>query len=219
MREILDRELNQLTEQTIRMISLVREMTEKSTRALREQDPSLAQEVIAQDAQVDAMELEIESKTITLIARQGLVASDLRFAFTIIKTLTDLERAGDYADHVAEDVIVLAKEPPLKNYVTLPEMGRRLSFMLDLISKAFAERDIEAAKEVFRQDDEVDVLYEEVSRELLTYMMEDPRTITKALTLGRVARSYERLGDHLENISERIIYWLTGKMTKNPEDV
>lgn len=219
MREILDRELNQLTEQTIRMISLVREMTEKSAKALSEQDPSLAQEVIAQDAQVDAMELEIESKTITLIARQGLVASDLRFAFTIIKSLTDLERAADYAAHVAEDVIVLAKEPPLKNYVTLPEMGRRLSLMLDLISKAFAERDIEAAKEVFRQDEEVDALYEEVSRELLIYMMEDPRTITKAFTLGRVARSYERLGDHLENISERIIYWLTGKMTKKPEDV
>lgn len=219
MREILDRELNQLTEQTIRMISLVREMTEKSAKALSEQDPSLAQEVIAQDAQVDAMELEIESKTITLIARQGLVASDLRFAFTIIKSLTDLERAADYAAHVAEDVIVLAKEPPLKNYVTLPEMGRRLSLMLDLISKAFAERDIEAAKEVFRRDDEVDALYEEVSRELLTYMMEDPRTIAKALTLGRVARSYERLGDHLENISERIIYWFTGKMTKKPEDV
>lgn len=219
MREILDRELNQLTEQTIRMISLVREMTDKSAKALGEQDPQLAQEVIAQDAQVDAMELEIESKTITLIARQGLVASDLRFAFTIIKTLTDLERAADYAAHVAEDVMVLAKEPPLKNYVTLPEMGRRLSLMLDLISKAFAERDIEAAKEVFQRDDEVDALYEEVSRELLTYMMEDPRTITKALTLGRVARSYERLGDHLENISERIIYWITGKMTKKPEDV
>jgi len=219
MREILDRELNQLTEQTIRMISLVREMVEKSARALSEQDPQLAQEIIAQDAQVDAMELDIESNTIAIMARQGLVASDLRFAFTIIKALTDLERAADYAAHVAEDVIVLAKEPPLKNYVTLPDMGRRLAQMLDLVSKAIAERDIEAAKEIFRRDDEIDALYEEVSRELLTYMMEDPRTITKALTLGRVARSYERLGDHFENISERIIYWLTGKMEKKPEDV
>ncbi|MGK0618758.1 phosphate signaling complex protein PhoU [Meiothermus cerbereus] len=219
MREILDRELNQLTEQTIRMISLVREMVEKSARALSEQDPQLAQEIIAQDAQVDAMELDIESKTIAIMARQGLVASDLRFAFTIIKALTDLERAADNAAHVAEDVIVLAKEPPLKNYITLPDMGRRLAQMLDLVSKAIAERDIEAAKEIFRRDDEIDALYEEVSRELLTYMMEDPRTITKALTLGRVARSYERLGDHLENISERIIYWLTGKMEKKPEDV
>jgi phosphate transport system protein len=219
MREVLDRELNQLTEETIRMISLVREMVEKSARALGAQDPQLAQEVIAQDAQVDAMELDIESKTIAIMARQALVASDLRFAFTIIKALTDLERAGDYAAHVAEDVVILAKEPPLKNYVTLPDMGRRLTHMLDLVSKAIAERDLEAAREVFQRDDEINALYEEVSRELLTYMMEDPRTITKALTLGRVARSYERLGDHLENISERIIYWLTGKMEKKPEDV
>lgn len=219
MRETLDRELNHLTEQTIRMISLVREMVDKSAKALGEQDPRLAQEIIAQDAEVDALELEIEAQTITLMARQGLVASDLRFAFTIIKALTDLERAADYAAHVAEDVIVLAKEPPLKNYITLPDMGRRLTLMLDLVSKAIAERDIEAAKEIFRRDDEIDGLYEEVSRELLTYMMEDPRTITKALTLGRVARSYERLGDHLENISERILYWLTGKMEKKPEDI
>jgi len=219
MREVLDRELNQLTEETIRMISLVREMVEKSARALGAQDPQLAQEVIAQDAQVDAMELDIESKTIAIMARQALVASDLRFAFTIIKALTDLERAGDYAAHVAEDVVILAKEPPLKNYVTLPDMGRRLTHMLDLVSKAIAERDLEAAREVFQRDDEINALYEEVLRELLTYMMEDPRTITKALTLGRVARSYERLGDHLENISERIIYWLTGKMEKKPEDV
>lgn len=219
MRETLDRELNHLTEQTIRMISLVREMVEKSAKALGEQDPRLALEIIAQDALVDALELEIEAKTITLMARQGLVASDLRFAFTIIKALTDLERAADYAAHVAEDVIVLAKEPPLKNYITLPDMGRRLTLMLDLVSKAIAERDIEAAKQIFHRDDEIDGLYEEVSRELLTYMMEDPRTITKALTLGRIARSYERLGDHLENISERILYWLTGKMEKKPEDV
>ncbi|WP_027883047.1 phosphate signaling complex protein PhoU [Meiothermus rufus] len=219
MREGLDRELNRITEETIRMISLVREMVEKSSKALAEQDPRLAQEVIAQDDQVDQMELQIEAEVITLMARQALVASDLRFTFTIIKALTDLERAGDYAAHVAEDVLLLAKEPPLKNYITLPDMGRRLAGMLDLIAKAIAERDLEAAKEVFRRDDEIDGLYEEVSRELLTYMMEDPRTITKALTLGRVARSYERLGDHLENISERIIYWLTGKMEKKPEDV
>jgi len=219
MREGLDRELNRITEQTIRMISMVREMVDKSSKALGEQDPQVAQDVIAQDSQVDALELQIEADVITIMARQGLVASDLRFTFTVIKALTDLERAGDYAAHVAEDVILLSRESPLKNYISLPDMGRRLTLMLDLVSKAIAERDIEAAKEVFRRDDEIDGLYEEVSRELLTYMMEDPRTISKALTLGRVARSYERLGDHLENVSERIIYWLTGKMEKKPEDV
>ena len=219
MREGLDRELGKITEETIRMISVVREMVDKSAKALTDQDPRLAQEVIAQDAVVDALELAIEADVVTLMARQALVASDLRFSFTIIKALTDLERAADYAAHVAEDVIVLAKEPPLKNYITLPDMGRRLTVMLDLVSKAIAERDLAAAKEVIKRDDEVDGLYEEVTRELLTYMMEDPRTISKALTLMRVARSYERLGDHLENICERIAYWLTGKMEKKPEDV
>jgi phosphate transport system protein len=219
MRETLDRELNHLAEETIRMISVVRDMVEKSTRALSEQDARLAQEVIAQDREVDLLEASIESSAVTLMARQQLVASDLRFSFTIIKGLTDLERAGDYAAHVAEDALILAKEPPLKNYITLPDMGRRLTLMLDLLSKALAEKDLAAAKEILKRDDEIDGLYEEVSRELLTYMMEDPRTISKALTLMRVARSYERLGDHLENVSERIGYWLTGKMQKKPEDV
>ncbi len=219
MRETLDRELNHLTEETIRMISMVREMVDNSVKALADQDPRVAQQIISQDKDVDALELKIESEAVTLMARQQPVASDLRFIFTVIKGLTDLERAGDYAAHIAEDVIVLAQEPPLKNYITLPDMGRRLTTMLDLVSKALAERDQEAAKEVLRRDDEVDGLYEEVTRELLTYMLEDPRTISKALTLMRVARSYERLGDHLENISERILYWLTGKMEKKPEDV
>lgn len=218
-RQGLDRELSRITEETIRMISVAREMVVKSAKALAEQDPQLAQEVIRQDRQVDQLELSIEADVVTVMARQALVASDLRFTFTIIKALTDLERAADYAAHVAEDVIVLAKEPPLKNYITLPDMGRRLAEMLDLVSKAVAERDLEAAREVLKRDDEVDGLYEEVTRELLTYMMEDPRTISKALTLMRVARSYERLGDHLENISERIVYWLTGRMEKKPEDV
>ena len=214
MRETLDRELGHLTQETIRMISVVREMVDHSAKALAEQNPSLAQ-----DKEVDALELKIEAEAIGLMARQQPVASDLRFIFTVIKALTDLERAGDYAAHIAEDVMVLAKEPPLKNYITLPDMGRRLTDMLDLVSKALAERDQEAAQEVLRRDDEIDGLYEEVTRELLTYMLEDPRTISKALTLMRVARSYERLGDHLENISERILYWLTGKMEKKPEDV
>lgn len=121
--------------------------------------------------------------------------------------------------HVAEDALLLAQEPPLKRYVTLPEMGRRLTEMMDALAKAVAERDAALARRVLEMDDQVDGLYEEVTRELITYMMEDPRTITKALTLMRVARSYERLGDHLENIAERVIYWLTGEVYKAPEDV
>ncbi|GAA6756464.1 phosphate signaling complex protein PhoU [Thermus thalpophilus] len=219
MREALDRALNQLLEETLRMLSLVREMTQEATEALVQQDAARAQEVIAKDKEVDALELKIENQAIAVIARHQPVATDLRLIFTVIKALTDLERAGDYAMHVAEDTLLLSKEPPLKRYVTLPEMGRRLLEMTDTLGRSVAERDAALARKVLELDDQVDGLYEEVTRELITYMMEDPRTITKALTLMRVARSYERLGDHLENVAERVIYWLTGEVYKAPEDV
>ncbi|MER3426172.1 MAG: phosphate transport system regulatory protein PhoU [Thermoleophilia bacterium] len=219
MREILDKELNALVEEALRMLSLVREMTQEATEALVEGNAEKARGVILKDKEVDALELKVENQAIALIARHQPVASDLRLVFTVIKALTDLERAGDYAMHVAEDALLLAQEPPLKRYVTLPQMGKRLLEMMDLLAKAVAERNAALAREVLRMDDQVDGLYEEVTRELLTYMMEDPRTISKALTLMRVARSYERLGDHLENVAERVIYWLTGEMEKKPEDV
>lgn len=200
MREVLDKALNELVGETLRMLSLVREMTQKATEALVEGNRVKAEEVIAKDQEVDALELKIENQAVAVIARHQPVASDLRLIFTIIKALTDLERAGDYAMHVAEDALLLAQEPPLKRYVTLPEMGKRLLEMMDTLGKAVAERDPGLARKVVEMDDQVDGLYEEVTRELITYMLEDPRTITKALTLMRVARSYERLGDHLENV-------------------
>ncbi|MDW8356317.1 phosphate signaling complex protein PhoU [Thermus sp.] len=219
MREALDRALNQLLEETLRMLSLVREMTQEATEALVEGSEAKAEAVIAKDREVDALELKVENEAIAFIARHQPVASDLRLIFTVIKALTDLERAGDYAMHVAEDALFLTKEPPLKRYVTLPEMGRKLLEMMDTLAKAAAERDVALARKVVELDDQVDGLYEEITRELITYMMEDARTITKALTLMRVARSYERLGDHLENIAERVIYWLTGEVYKTPEDI
>ncbi|MGQ9692432.1 MAG: phosphate signaling complex protein PhoU [Thermaceae bacterium] len=219
MREILDEELNALVEGALRMLSLVREMTKGATEALVEGNAEKAREAILKDGEVDALELKIENQAITLIARHQPVASDLRLVFTVIKALTDLERAGDYAMHIAEDALLLAQEPPMKKYSILSSMGQRLLEMIDLLAKAVAERKVELAREVTRMDDQVDGLYEEVTRELLTYMMEDPRLISKALTLLRIARSYERLGDHLENIAERTIYWLTGEMEKGPEDV
>jgi phosphate transport system protein len=219
MREALDKALNELVEESLRMLSLVRQMTQEATEALVEANGAKAERVIATDKEVDALELKIENQAITLIARHQPVASDLRLIFTVIKALTDLERAGDYAMHVAEDALLLSKEPPLKRYVTLPEMGKKLLEMMDVLAKAVAERDASLARRVLELDDQVDGLYEEITRELITYMMEDARTLTKALTLMRVARSYERLGDHLENVAERVIYWLTGEVYKAPEDV
>ncbi len=217
-REVLERDLNRITEETLRMISMVREMLREATEALVEADVAKAQRVVEHDREVDALELRIENEALTVIARHQPVATDLRFIATVLKALTDLERVGDYAAHVAEDAMLLAREAPLKRYVLLPEMAKRLDQMLDALAKAFAEADGAAAQAVLRLDDEVDDLFEQITRELLTYMMEDPRTISKALTLMRVARSYERLGDHLENVAERVLFWLTGRMEKHPED-
>ncbi|MER3602912.1 MAG: phosphate transport system regulatory protein PhoU, partial [Thermus sp.] len=140
MREILDKELNALVEEALRMLSLVREMTQEATEALLEGNAEKARGVILKDKEVDALELKVENQAIALIARHQPVASDLRLVFTVIKALTDLERAGDYAMHVAEDALLLAQEPPLKRYVTLPQMGKRLLEMMDLLAKAVAER-------------------------------------------------------------------------------
>ncbi len=211
MREALDRELTKITELFLEMAGRVREMLEGATEALVKGDAARAEAVIREDEEVDRLEYRIEDEVIATIARHQPVASDLRFLVTILKAVTDLERAGDYAAHVAEDALILAKEPPLKRYVLLPQMARRLLEMLDLVAKSIAEKDAGAATEVLKLDDEVDDLYEQLTRELITYMLEDPRTIGKALTLLRVARSYERFGDHLENIAERVVYWVTGQ--------
>ncbi len=212
MREALEKEIQAVTGRFLEMVAAVREMTAEATEALVKGDAELAQKVIKKDREVDELELAIEDEVIAAIARHQPVASDLRFFVTILKAVTDLERAGDYAAHVAEDVLILAQEPPLKKYVLLPQVGERLLAMLDLVAKAVAERDLEAARRVLELDEDIDDMYEQLTRELLTYMLEDPRTLSKALTLLRVARSYERLGDHLENIAERVFYWLTGKL-------
>ena len=212
MREALEKEIQAVTGRFLEMVAAVREMTAEATEALVKGDAELAQKVIKKDREVDELELAIEDEVIAAIARHQPVASDLRFFVTILKAITDLERAGDYAAHVAEDVLILAQEPPLKKYVLLPQVGERLLAMLDLVAKAVAERDLEAARRVLELDEDIDDMYEQLTRELLTYMLEDPRTLSKALTLLRVARSYERLGDHLENIAERVFYWLTGKL-------
>ncbi len=212
MREALERDLTRITERFLEMVSLVREQLQLATAGLVEQDVARAEEVVRLDEKVDALDLEIENEVLAAIARHQPVAGDLRFLATVLKALTNLERAGDYAAHVAEDALALAGEPPLKKYIVLGEMAERIETMFNLLAKAIAERDLSAAERVLKIDDDVDDLYEQIVRELLTYMLEDPRTLSKALTLMRVARSYERLGDHLENIAERVFFWLTGRL-------
>ena len=148
--------------------------------------------------------------TTKAIALHQPVARDLRLVALILKSLSDVERMGDYVVHVAEDGAELAQAPALKKYVNLARMLERLGEMSQNLRTSLADRDVTRAEATIGMDDEVDELYEQIQRELVTYMLEDPRNISKALMLMRVGRSLERVGDHMENVAERVRYWVTG---------
>ena len=195
------------------MLDVVGHMLGKSRAALIDREVSALDEARALDKEVDAMESRIEGECLRLIARHQPVARDLRLIALILKSLTDIERMGDYAVHVAEDGVELAGEAALKKYINLGRMLERLSEMITVLKRAITERDVNVALATIEMDDEVDDLYEQIQRELVTYMLEDPRTIGKAMTLMRVGRSLERIGDHIENVAERVNYWVTGQRT------
>ncbi|MBI3961852.1 MAG: phosphate signaling complex protein PhoU [Deinococcus sp.] len=211
MRDTFQRELTTLSSGVVRMASQVKEMTYLAVEALRNQDIALADQVIHLDQAVDKSEAELEEQCLKLLALQQPVAKDLRFVGAVLKMLTDLERAGDQAAHVAEAAVVLAKEPLLRPYTDIVHVRDVLVKMADAAVTAFLEQKLDAAREVYRLDDIVDDIYHQAQRGLLTYMLEDPRTIGRAIVIMNLLRALERLGDHLENIAERIEYLITGR--------
>lgn len=211
MRDSFEAQLQQVVTGTLTMLAKVRVMLTQAQDVLVDRQTDLLSVVTAADREIDQLETQIEEQCLRLIALQSPVARDLRLVGTFMKNLSDIERMGDYAVHVAEDGALLAQEPPLKKYVNLAQMISRLDQMLELIQKAIQNRDISISQQVLEMDNEVDELYEQTQRELVTYMIEDPRTITKAMTLMRVGRSLERFGDHIENIAERLEFWVTGQ--------
>ncbi len=210
-RSPLSEDIANVANNVLRMLSLVREATELARRALIDQDEDAARRCMAGDAQIDAMQAELETRILTVIARRQPAARDLRFLGASFQALHDIERAGDYAEHVAAAALELAQEPPLKRYLDLQRCFEVLEAMIDATMKAYAEEDADAARRAHRMDQEVDDLYEQVQRELLTYMMESPAAIGRATRLLEVARYLERLGDHIENVNEHVVFWLTGE--------
>ena len=195
----------------VRMLSKVREACELAGRALLDQDAEAASRGIGLDDEIDALQAGLESRILTIIARRQPAARDLRFLGAAYQSLTDIERAGDYAEHVARAGALLAAEPPLKRYLDMKRILEVLGQMIDVTTKAFVEADSESAMKAHAMDQEIDDLYEQIQRELLTYMIEDPTSITRASRLLEVARYLERLGDHIENVNEHVVFWLTGK--------
>jgi len=207
-----EQQLRDLQDEVLLMGSMVRRAIERSMQALKARDMELAQKVIEEDARINEKRFVIEEKCVHFIVRQQPVAGDLRLIICILNLITDLERMADHAEGIAKIVLMLGSEPPLKPLIDLPRMAEKAGGMLTRSLSAFIKRDEKAAREICAEDDEVDALYDQVFRELLTFMLEDPRTITRATRLLWVGHNLERIADRVTNICERVVFLVTGKM-------
>lgn len=206
------RDLRTLQDDLLSLGSMVEKAVDKSLSALRNRDTALAQEVIGEDDAIDDKCADLEEKCIDLIATQQPLASDLRTLITVLRVSDELERMGDYAEGIAKIAISIGDEPPLKRLIDIPRMADRCVDMLRRSLDALVNRDTAAARQVWDDDDEVDDLYDQVYRELLTYMMGDPTTIRRATYLLWVAHDLERIADRATNIAERVIYLVEGRL-------
>jgi phosphate transport system protein len=184
----------------------------RSIEALKNRDLKMAHQIIADDTKIDDMRFAIEDMCIELMGAQKLTIADRRIIVAVINIITELERIGDYAEGNAKIVVMIGDEPPLKPLIDIPRMAELTIDMIDKSLKSFVTRDVELAKHVVTMDNVVDGLYDQVFRELLTFMMVDPKTISRATRLMWVAHNLERAADRVTNICERVVFMVTGKM-------
>ncbi len=208
-------ELEALKQRLLAMGGLVEDQIRRVMRALIERDDALAQEVIERDQQVNAYDVEVDETCVSLLALHQPAAGDLRFITTAMKIVTDLERMGDQAVNIAQRVLELNREPQLKPYIDLPRMAEKAQRMVKQSLDAFVARDTELARKVCAEDAEVDALKDQIFRELLTFMMEDARTIPRAIRLILISRFIERVADHATNVAEMVIYLVDAKMVRH----
>jgi phosphate transport system protein len=204
--------LREVEYDVLEMEKLATRAVDRAIQALKERDLALAHQVIADDAQINKQRFSIEDKCIGLIATQQPVASDLRIIVAVLNIIIELERIGDYAEGIAKIVIMIGDEAPLKPLIDIPRMGEITLEMINTCLQSFVTRDVELAMKVVSLDSVVDGLYDQVFRELLTFMMVDPKTTNRATRLIWVAHNLERAADLATNISERVVFTVTGKM-------
>jgi phosphate transport system protein len=210
-----DEELSDLKATILRMGGAVERAIEQAIRALVDRDSALAQQTIDLDAAIDQMEVEVDERVTRILALHAPAARDLRQILTASRVSNDLERIADLATSIAERAIELNREAQLKPFIDLPKMADMAQQMVRNALDAFVREDVDLALQVLRSDDPIDELNEQIFRELLTFMMEDPQTISRALRIIFVSKSLERIADHATNIAEMVVFMAKGKVVKH----
>ncbi|MGD8819901.1 MAG: phosphate signaling complex protein PhoU [Anaerolineae bacterium] len=212
VRRVFQEQISELLEDLLGMGQMVADSIDQAVKALAQQNVELAQQVIAFDEEINEVQHDIDEKCLVLIATQQPMAGDLRAILSVSNIAAELERIGDYAEGIAKLAIKLSTQPLLKPLIDIPRMAEEGRRMLMLSLEAFAQQDPDTARGIGAADDVVDALYDQIYRELLIFMMEDPRKITQATYLLWVAHNLERIADRTTNIAERVIFMDSGRV-------
>ena len=215
MERHLDVELNDLKKKLLLMGGSVESQLQDVLQALTERNSNLAIRVVENDFLINTLDVEIDEACLRLLALHHPTAGDLRFITTTMKISTELERMSDLSENIAERAIELNNEPQLKPYIDIPRMAEWTSQMVRECLDAFVNRDAELARKVCGDDGFVDDLTEQLFRELVSFMLEDPRTVTCAARLTFIGKYYERIADHATNIAELVVYMVEGKIIRH----
>jgi phosphate transport system protein len=217
-RDTFDRELRRIQEEVLVLGGMVEHALVDSVAGLKARDMEASRRLIAQDRQINMKRFELENDALILIATQQPMAGDLRVLAAVLEITTELERIGDYAKGIARINVMIGDEPFIKPLIDIPIMARKASAMLDDALRAFISQDVALAKSVPPQDEEVDDLYNQVYRELMTYVVANPSCIDQANYLLWAAHNLERAADRVTNICERVVFTVTGRMSEMDSD-
>ena len=215
MERHFEEEFDRIKSKILMMGSLVEDQIRNALTALVERDEALARQVIENDHKVNTFDVEIDEMALDALVRYQPVARDLRFVTTAMKISTELERMSDLAENICERAIELNEEPQLKPYIDIPHMAERARIMVKESLDAFVKMDSALARKVIDDDDFVDNLTEQLFRELLSFMIENPKTISRAIRLSFISKYIERIADHATNVAELVVYLVEGKIIRH----